>query len=781
MGRRVGQLAGIFTFVLMMARLQRLLLSGDEEPQWLLILPAAAFLGGVAWWLLAQMTRVLWVRIAIFAVAGALIVFRITAPGTAWWGVVPTEETFAVMGPQFVEAFSVLRSGIAPVAAEAGILAILALVMWVMGALFIWGSTGGPYAAMFLPPLIMYFQFAVFDRAQVWVGWLALSGCALALAAVSLALERREETGRARDEDGRPMRRRSMALAGIMASVLAVGSIVVAGNASAVVDEYGNAPWRGSGSGGYGSGSGGFTYDRLVDLQQSVVSQSNRPVFEATFSSDGPRGEDVYWVMEHLDSFDGANWTRSNSTPTRYQAGEPVAGEWDVYQGTRTDFVQNVFIVGLRQDVAPTAGVPVAVLAPPPAENPREPEDFSILNDAALHVETFVSEGDAYSVQTVQADLDADLGMLATGEDGELTSLFRQASADGLFDHDPAQPTESAVRPPDFDRYVTLPDGLPAGIRQLAGAVTAGSESDFERAWRLEAFFREPGNFEYNAELSTGHSSLDLDNWLNDSTSLNYRTGYCEQFSAAMAVMARSLEIPTRVVWGFTPGEVQLQPDGSQRVLVRARNAHAWVEIWLDQVGWVRFDPTPRSDQTDFTDQPASITAGFDPDDYAPEATENNELISPDAISNFGGELDFADEPPLAGGALNPNWMWLWLLALIPLALSVPIFKRLRRSRRLARIREGDITAAWDEIVDRLTDLGEPVPESMTPIELAWTTDDALLPLAKSYAATVYGGRIGQARDSDLYGVEWWIDRTYDAPRRARAAMSLRSIFRRDR
>ncbi|MGH3650399.1 MAG: DUF4129 domain-containing protein, partial [Acidimicrobiia bacterium] len=108
-----------------------------------------------------------------------------------------------------------------------------------------------------------------------------------------------------------------------------------------------------------------------------------------------------------------------------------------------------------------------------------------------------------------------------------------------------------------------------------------------------------------------------------------------------------------------------------------------------------------------------------------------------------------------------------------------PLVKRVRRRRRVALVRDGDITAAWDEIVDRLTDLGVPLPESLTPLELARATNHALMPLAMSYSSTVYGGRTGQARETDLVTVEWWIDRTYDAPDRARAAISLKSLIRR--
>ena len=95
----------------------------------------------------------------------------------------------------------------------------------------------------------------------------------------------------------------------------------------------------------------------------------------------------------------------------------------------------------------------------------------------------------------------------------------------------------------------------------------------------------------------------------------------------------------------------------------------------------------------------------------------------------------------------------------------------------MRRARSGDITAVWDEIVDRLIDLGEPVPASLTPMELARQTDDALLSLAVGYSATVYGGRQGLGSELDLLSAEGWISNRFDTGRRIRASMSTRSLL----
>jgi hypothetical protein len=300
----------------------------------------------------------------------------------------------------------------------------------------------------------------------------------------------------------------------------------------------------------------------------------------------------------------------------------------------------------------------------------------------------------------------------------------------------------------------------------------------------LESWLRDPGEFTYSSEVSTGHSSLDLADWLLDPESRNYRTGYCEQFATAMAVMARTLGLPSRIVLGFTPGDVQAQSDGSEVIVVRERNAHAWVELWMDGQGWVRFDPTPRSDGAN---QSLSVTSvGFDPRDYIPQPDE------PDGAQNPGGspgerepllpEIDVTagdSTPDLrpGGGFGLPVWAW-WMVALMALSSSVPGFKLVRRRRRLSRIRTGDVTAAWEEIIDRLRDLGERIEPSQTPLEIAASTHVDLLPLATMYTAATYGGSPRGDGRIAFDAAESRIEHRYQRSHRALAWMMPASLRR---
>lgn len=774
MGRGLGQLSGALAIILTLGRLGRLFESGPDTPPWQLILIAAAFLGGVAWWLLSQLSSRLLLKLSVFSLGAVLLALRISVPQTLTGGVLPSGSTAGAFGAELDLAWRTVQTGIPPVDPYAGLLAILAVLMWATGAFFTWGSTDGPHAALFAPPLVLYFQFAVFDRIDVGLGWLMFSTLALVLAVISMSLERHTETGRARDTDGRPLARRSMVLATVMASVLGLASMAVANGASDVIDEFGNVPWR-SGTGlGPGPG-GGVSYDGLVELQQRILSQSDTPVFTAHLGNDTPPDINPYWKVDTLDAFNGEEWSRSDTSSRQVDPEQPVIDPSNSYQGTNTEILQTVRIQALRSVLAPTAGTPVEVQNPADGvDSPRRAEEFYAVGGISLGVAGGLERPDQYQLRTSLVDRTADLGALATDSSGELSPIFAEAQEAGAFPHQPQPASGDLMTLPDREHYLQLPLDTPSAIGSIAREVTAGATTDFETAWMLQSWFRDEGNFAYSIEVSTGHDSLVLNDWLNDPESINYRTGYCEQFAAAMAVLARNLNIPSRVVWGFTPGEVA----DNGTITVRDTNAHAWVELWIEPYGWFPFDPTPRAEQTGFDSQPPSLTAALDPDDYLEAPVDN-----PDTPTSVPESLDAPFEDiapvPLDERTDSSRWWLVPLVAIVVLATAIPVFKALRRRRRLARVRNGDITAAWDEIVDRLTDLGVDVADSMTPVEVARTTDHSLLPLAHSYSATVYGGRTGQAAETDLVNVEWWIDRTYEGKQRTRAAFSLRSLVRR--
>jgi transglutaminase-like putative cysteine protease len=150
----------------------------------------------------------------------------------------------------------------------------------------------------------------------------------------------------------------------------------------------------------------------------------------------------------------------------------------------------------------------------------------------------------------------------------------RQADvADARLPHDPRWQA----------RYTQLPAVSPR-IRALARAVTAGSRDSYDAGRRLSAWLGR--EIAYTRVLERPSVEDPLEDFL-----FVRRAGNCEYFAASLAVMLRSLQIPARVVNGFQRGE--WNPYG-RYYMVRLRDAHSWVEVFVDGAGWVTLDPSPR-------------------------------------------------------------------------------------------------------------------------------------------------------------------------------------------
>lgn len=143
--------------------------------------------------------------------------------------------------------------------------------------------------------------------------------------------------------------------------------------------------------------------------------------------------------------------------------------------------------------------------------------------------------------------------------------------------------TAGTAYPPDvLASYLRLP-ALDRRIPQLAEQVTASAGNNYDKALALETYLRT--HFAYSLQLSRTVPHDPLANFL-----FERKQGHCEYFASSMAVMLRTLGIPSRVVNGFRTGEFN---DLTSQYVVRASNAHSWVEVYFPSYGWVAFDPTP--------------------------------------------------------------------------------------------------------------------------------------------------------------------------------------------
>ncbi|MGH9669346.1 MAG: transglutaminase TgpA family protein, partial [Terriglobales bacterium] len=138
------------------------------------------------------------------------------------------------------------------------------------------------------------------------------------------------------------------------------------------------------------------------------------------------------------------------------------------------------------------------------------------------------------------------------------------------------------------ERYLQLPAKVDARIPPLAQQITAKAANDYDRARALELYLQ--ARYGYTLQLSKEPLADPVANFL-----FERKEGHCEYFASSMAIMLRELGIPARIVNGFRTGEFN---DLTGSYIIRARDAHSWVEAYFPGQGWVAFDPTPASNRS---------------------------------------------------------------------------------------------------------------------------------------------------------------------------------------
>ncbi|TWF82518.1 uncharacterized protein DUF4129 [Pseudonocardia hierapolitana] len=256
--------------------------------------------------------------------------------------------------------------------------------------------------------------------------------------------------------------------------------------------------------------------------------------------------------------------------------------------------------------------------------------------------------------------------------------------------------------------------GVDPRVAQIAQEVIGNAGPGFDRVFAIQNWFAGPGTqFTYSLQTAPGSGDDALVEFLTVG-----KTGYCEQFASAMAVMLRTVGVPARVAIGFTAGTDQ----GDRRTITTA-DAHAWVEAWFPGVGWTGFDPTPLTDgrridppyvEEAEAEQESQQSAPVE-DVPAPEPQSGDE----EAAEPTTPESTQPEAAPSVGspGIGIPVWPFLAALAAVAVTL-VPATLRVRdRRRRLAAVARGGPEAAgagWEELMAESADRGAECPPSDT-------------------------------------------------------------------
>ncbi|BDZ56103.1 transglutaminase-like domain-containing protein [Agromyces marinus] len=258
-----------------------------------------------------------------------------------------------------------------------------------------------------------------------------------------------------------------------------------------------------------------------------------------------------------------------------------------------------------------------------------------------------------------------------------------------------------------------LPDVVAAKAEEFAGDATSPVEQlrGIERAMKTQGFLSH-GLASDAASSRAGHGADRLIEMFTRSEMV----GDEEQYAAAMALMARHLGYPSRVVMGYAP---EIAEDADSVEVVGA-DVTAWVEVPFEGVGWIAFRPTPEN-----VDVPQEQTP-------KPKSEPQPQVRQPPRAEQVEDELltttevDDTDDEDRERPFKLPMWAWVAmgsvavpaLVAFVPL-LVVALAKRRRRSRRRRGARDRQVAGAWDELVDRYAELGFEPPDRASRLQTA--------------------------------------------------------------
>ncbi|TDD80059.1 transglutaminase [Actinomadura darangshiensis] len=617
--------------------------------------------------LLARRLRVPALLDLLFGLVALLLYLNLVyASDRAWLVFIPSPDSVHHLGELAGDGWQAANRYAAPVPLLPGIAMLAAAGIGLVAVLVDLLAVRMRRTALAGLPLLAMYSVPAAVR-EDGVGWFAFGAGALGFLALLMSDAREQVGGWGRTVTTR-RRPREVPMAGARpgpgepvdppdASALAASGRRIAAGAVAVAVLLpaavpGLQPRGVFGLGG-GSGQGTQTVttpDPLVSLKRELTRLDDSVVL--SYTSSDPEGSG-YLRLYALDRFDGDRWTYS---PLKSSSKDRVTGDRKLPAppGLSVAPVHEVTTkVHVRREVRNMTFLPV----------PYAPSKVSIKGDWRVHPDSLM----VYSLRDS-----------AGGRSFTVKSLRAKPTAGQL--------ASAGAYPADIvSHYTAVPKNVPQQIWKLASDVTSGSATALSQAVRLQQWFTVNGGFTYDLSAPAPQHGSDLVDFL-----LHSKRGYCEQYAAAMALMARILGIPSRVAMGYTPGS-EVKPG---EWVVHSRDAHAWPELYFEGSGWVRFEPTPAG----AAGQGTAVAPGYSQPAVSNGGGQENEAApSPDSTSPADG----ATESPGAGahhrndegpggdataqdadqGGVSPV-PWLAGALLVLLLMGVPMALRMVARRR---------------------------------------------------------------------------------------------------
>lgn len=480
--------------------------------------------------------------------------------------------------------------------------------------------------------------------------------------------------------------------------------------------------------------------------------------YRALFADD--RAEDVLFTVESsgtlpervrvatLDAYDGEVFRSGGEGAV--DAGRFVRVPSMLDGGEGVPVEATVAIEGLQGIWMPTAGRLSTV-------------EFSGDRAASLSDRFYYNAAAAAGVQTAGGGLSTGDRYVLHGVEPEAADLAGIAAPGGV---------SGGVAAPDslrawVDEHSSGSDGaalagLVGLLRErgyLSHGLTLGEEAPVWTAALPEYAFQPSASGHSLARIDAMFARLlERENDQRATASGNYvaAVGDDEQFAVAVALIARELGFPSRVVLGARLSEAAPGLAACEEGVCRAQDLSAWTEVQSADGEWVAVDVTPQFAQSPSLD----VTEQRDPEvvtEVRPDAVE--EVLPPDPVQ----EDSAASDPAAEDAGVDLSWLWPVLrttgiavmilgLALGPILVVIGAKAARRRARRRTGPPAAQIAGGWDELVDAAVDAGREAPRTHTRRELAESFGvDAALGLAATADRAVFSSGDETAADADAY------------------------------
>jgi transglutaminase-like putative cysteine protease len=259
-----------------------------------------------------------------------------------------------------------------------------------------------------------------------------------------------------------------------------------------------------------------------------------------------------YWRALTYARYTGYGWLESGSSIVNYAAGtDALPGEWADHKLLVQQVEPRRSLGGLLHATGQLVGADRDYqiawrLAPPEGDAPVNPEQVDLFGAAI--------GGGSYTAR----------------------SLVPQVSAEQLRNAGMDYPKWIT------ERYLALPERVPARVLGLARSLTATAPTPYDRAAAIQDYLR---TYPYNLDLPAPPRGREVSDYF----LFDLREGFCDYYATAMVVLARAAGLPARLVAGYAPGSYDA---ANASYVVTEADAHSWPEIYFPGYGWIEFEPT---------------------------------------------------------------------------------------------------------------------------------------------------------------------------------------------